>query len=128
MGEKLSNVKRALGAQEYQAMGFPCRRYAANYLARLGWSHGNERIFNRRHKAAGLVRSGRYPAKAPRSSICKSWKTSVGQHIFRAMMLHCGTRFEAYLTGRPVARAHVSQADGLERAMYCLKGTREEIP
>ncbi|HBR38180.1 MAG TPA: glutamate--tRNA ligase, partial [Sulfitobacter pontiacus] len=43
-GKKLSKRHGALGAQEYQAMGFPAAGMR-NYLARLGWSHGDDEFF-----------------------------------------------------------------------------------
>ena len=43
-GKKLSKRHGALGAQEYQAMGYPSAGMR-NYLARLGWSHGDDEFF-----------------------------------------------------------------------------------
>ena len=43
-GKKLSKRHGALGAQEYQAMGYPAAGMR-NYLARLGWSHGDDEYF-----------------------------------------------------------------------------------
>ena len=46
-GKKLSKRHGALGAQEYQTMGYPAAGMR-NYLARLGWSHGDDEFFQRR--------------------------------------------------------------------------------
>jgi len=43
-GKKLSKRHGALGAQEYQGMGYPAAGMR-NYLARLGWSHGDDEFF-----------------------------------------------------------------------------------
>jgi len=43
-GKKLSKRHGALGAEEYQAMGYPSAA-VRNYLARLGWSHGDDEFF-----------------------------------------------------------------------------------
>ena len=43
-GKKLSKRHGALGAEEYQAMGYPSSAMR-NYLARLGWSHGDDEFF-----------------------------------------------------------------------------------
>ncbi|WP_372605669.1 glutamate--tRNA ligase, partial [Actibacterium sp.] len=43
-GKKLSKRHGALGVGEYQAMGYPAAAMR-NYLARLGWSHGNDEFF-----------------------------------------------------------------------------------
>jgi glutamyl-tRNA synthetase len=43
-GAKLSKRHGALGVEEYQAMGYPAEAMR-NYLARLGWSHGDDEFF-----------------------------------------------------------------------------------
>ena len=43
-GKKLSKRHGALGVAEYRAMGFPASAMR-NYLARLGWSHGDDEVF-----------------------------------------------------------------------------------
>ncbi|MEJ2034927.1 MAG: glutamate--tRNA ligase [Maritimibacter sp.] len=43
-GKKLSKRHGALGVEEYRAMGYPAAAMR-NYLARLGWSHGDDEFF-----------------------------------------------------------------------------------
>ncbi|SHI33907.1 glutamyl-tRNA synthetase [Palleronia salina] len=43
-GKKLSKRHGALGVEEYAAMGYPVAAMR-NYLARLGWSHGDDEVF-----------------------------------------------------------------------------------
>lgn len=43
-GKKLSKRHGATGAQEYRAMGYLAEAMR-NYLARLGWSHGDDELF-----------------------------------------------------------------------------------
>ncbi len=43
-GKKLSKRHGALGVEEYRAMGYPATAMR-NYLARLGWSHGDDEVF-----------------------------------------------------------------------------------
>jgi glutamyl-tRNA synthetase len=43
-GKKLSKRHGALGVEEYRAMGYPAGAMR-NYLARLGWSHGDDEFF-----------------------------------------------------------------------------------
>ena len=43
-GKKLSKRHGALGVGEYRAMGYPAAAMR-NYLARLGWSHGDDEYF-----------------------------------------------------------------------------------
>ncbi|MEO1795600.1 MAG: glutamate--tRNA ligase [Pseudomonadota bacterium] len=44
-GKKLSKRHGALGVEEYRDMGYPAVAMR-NYLARLGWSHGNDEVFS----------------------------------------------------------------------------------
>lgn len=44
-GKKLSKRHGALGLHEYAAMGYPAAAMR-NYLARLGWSHGDDELFD----------------------------------------------------------------------------------
>ena len=44
-GKKLSKRHGATGVAEYQLMGYPASGMR-NYLARLGWSHGDDEFFN----------------------------------------------------------------------------------
>jgi glutamyl-tRNA synthetase len=44
-GKKLSKRHGALGVEDYQRMGYPAAALR-NYLARLGWSHGNDEYFS----------------------------------------------------------------------------------
>ena len=44
-GKKLSKRHGALGAQEYQALGYSAAGMR-NYLARLGWAHGDHELFS----------------------------------------------------------------------------------
>jgi glutamyl-tRNA synthetase len=46
-GEKLSKRHAAVSVEEYRAMGYTPMG-VLNYLARFGWSHGDEEIFSRR--------------------------------------------------------------------------------
>ncbi|WP_310622420.1 glutamate--tRNA ligase family protein [Flexibacterium corallicola] len=44
-GAKLSKRHGAIGAEAYRAMGY-LPAAMRNYLARLGWSHGDDEIFS----------------------------------------------------------------------------------
>jgi len=44
-GKKLSKRHGALGVEEYQKIGYPASGMR-NYLARLGWSHGDDEFFS----------------------------------------------------------------------------------
>ena len=44
-GKKLSKRHGAVGLHEFAAMGYPAAAMR-NYLARLGWSHGDDELFD----------------------------------------------------------------------------------
>ena len=47
-GTKMSKRHGAIGVEAYREMGFTSDALC-NYLLRLGWSHGNDEIINRKH-------------------------------------------------------------------------------
>lgn len=63
-GKKLSKRHGALGVRDYAAMGYPAPAMR-NYLARLGWSHGDDEVFSTEQAVAwfGLDGIGRAPAR-----------------------------------------------------------------
>ena len=63
-GAKLSKRHGALGVEAYRAMGY-LPEAMRNYLARLGWSHGDDEIFSTRQLVEwfGLENVGKSPAR-----------------------------------------------------------------
>jgi glutamyl-tRNA synthetase len=63
-GSKLSKRHGALGVEAYRAMGY-LPAALRNYLARLGWSHGDQEIFSTEELIAAfdLPQIGRSPAR-----------------------------------------------------------------
>lgn len=63
-GAKLSKRHGALGVEAYRAMGY-LPEALRNYLARLGWAHGDDEIFSTEQAVAwfGLDGIGRSPAR-----------------------------------------------------------------
>ena len=63
-GAKLSKRHAALGVSEYEKLGYSPQAIK-NYLARLGWSHGDEECFNEEQaiKWFSLKNVGKSPAK-----------------------------------------------------------------
>jgi glutamyl-tRNA synthetase len=63
-GKKLSKRNAAVSVSEYEQMGF-LPDAVLNYLARLGWSHGDQEIFSRDEmiKAFNWEHCGRTPAQ-----------------------------------------------------------------
>jgi glutamyl-tRNA synthetase len=61
-GEKLSKRHGAVSVMQYQESGY-LPQALLNYLARLGWSHGDEEIFSQAHLIAWF--DGSHLAKSP---------------------------------------------------------------
>ena len=80
-GAKLSKRHGALGVEAYRDMGFPPEAMC-NYLARLGWSHGDDEIFSMAQAAEwfDLANIGRSPARFDLAKL-----TSVGARYIREM-------------------------------------------
>ena len=77
-GKKLSKRHGALGVGEYRAMGYPAAAMR-NYLARLGWSHGDEEFFSDAQAMEwfDLAGIGRSPARLDLAKL----ESLSGRHI-----------------------------------------------
>ncbi len=80
-GAKLSKRHGALGIDAYREMGFPPEA-VCNYLARLGWSHGDDEIFTMDQASDwfDLGNIGKSPARFDLAKL-----TSVSAHYIREM-------------------------------------------
>ncbi|TDE40380.1 glutamate--tRNA ligase [Antarcticimicrobium sediminis] len=124
-GKKLSKRHGALGAQEYQAMGYPAAGMR-NYLARLGWSHGDNEFFTDAQAKEWFDLSG--IGKSPARFDLKKLESLCGQHIAVSDDAALRQELEAYLAaaGKPALTS--TQGDALERAMFCLKDRAKTFP
>ena len=124
-GKKLSKRHGALGVEEYQQMGYPASGMR-NYLARLGWSHGDDEFFTdaQAQDWFGLGGIGKSPARfdfKKLDNICR-------QHIAAtddAALLHEWAAFRA-ATGQPALSSEKTAL--LEAGMYCLKDRAKNYP
>ncbi|MEQ9260690.1 MAG: glutamate--tRNA ligase [Roseovarius sp.] len=124
-GKKLSKRHGALGVEEYRAMGYPAAGMR-NYLARLGWSHGDDEFFTDA-QAQEWFDLGGIGRGAARFDFKKLDNLS-GQHIAAmedAALLHELQEFLA-ATGQPALSKE--KAALMERAMYCLKERAKTFP
>ncbi|MEJ6503778.1 MAG: glutamate--tRNA ligase [Rhodobacter sp.] len=117
-GKKLSKRHGAVGVEEYQTMGYPAAGMR-NYLARLGWSHGNDEFFSSAQAKEwfGLDGIGRSAARLD----FKKLENICGQHIAAsedAALLH---EFEAFLKVLGHETLTDLQKTRLSEGMYCLK-------
>ena len=124
-GKKLSKRHSALGVEEYQAMGYPAAGMR-NYLARLGWSHGDDEFFTDAQAKDWFDLGG--IGKSPARFDFKKLENLCGRHI--AISEDAALRHEIadYLAAAGLPALTDTQADGLKRAMYCLKDRARTFP
>ena len=124
-GKKLSKRHGATGAAEYQKMGYPAAGMR-NYLARLGWSHGDDEFFTDDQAKDWFDLSG--IGKSPARFDFKKLENICGQHIAvadDAALLHEIQGFLAATDQNPLSD---TQSHALLTAMYCLKDRAKTIP
>ncbi len=124
-GKKLSKRHGALGAQEYQAMGYPAAGMR-NYLARLGWSHGDDEFFTDDQAKAWFDLDG--IGKSPARFDVKKLENLCGQHMAISDDAALRQEIQAYLVAAGLPALSDQQAADLERAMFCLKDRARTFP
>ncbi len=100
-GAKLSKRHGALGVDAYKDMGFMAEAMI-NYLARLGWSHGDDEIFSLEQAASWFDGShiGKSPARFDLDKL-----NSVNQHWMRALSdEELAQRLLTFQDAKPVAQ------------------------
>ncbi|MBO9466819.1 glutamate--tRNA ligase [Tropicibacter sp. R15_0] len=124
-GKKLSKRHGALGVEEYQAMGYPAAGMR-NYLARLGWSHGDDEFFTDDQAKEWFGTDG--IGKSPARFDFKKLENICGQHIAitdDAALLQEIVMYRA-VAGLPELTDVQSQR--LNAALYCLKDRAKTFP
>jgi len=124
-GKKLSKRHGALGAEEYQKMGYPAAGMR-NYLARLGWSHGDDEVFSDAQAREWFDFDG--IGKSPARFDFKKLENICGQQIAMAEDNALVAEAEAFLAATAQDPLSSTQRDGLSRAMYCLKERAKSFP
>lgn len=124
-GKKLSKRHGALGADEYQKMGYPAAGMR-NYLARLGWSHGDDEFFTDAQAKDwfGLDGIGKSPARFD----LKKLENLCGQHIAVAEDAGLLRELEEFLAATAQNPLTETQRQGMLRAMFCLKERAKTFP
>ena len=124
-GKKLSKRHGALGVAEYRAMGYPAAGMR-NYLARLGWSHGDDEFFTDAQARDWFDLDG--IGSSPARFDFKKLEHLSGQHMAAmsdAALLHELEGFRAVIGQPALAEA---QKTLLLAAMYCLKERAKTFP
>ncbi|MCP4826607.1 MAG: glutamate--tRNA ligase [Shimia sp.] len=124
-GKKMSKRHGATGAHEYQALGYPSAGMR-NYLARLGWSHGDDEFFTDVQAKEWFDLDG--IGKSPARFDTKKLENICGQHI--AIMDDAALLQEilAYLESVAQPTLTDGQTVLLRDALYCLKDRAKTIP
>ncbi len=124
-GKKLSKRHGALGAQEYQAMGYPAAGMR-NYLTRLGWSHGDDEYFTDEQAREWFALDG--IGKSPARFDLKKLENLCGRHIAASDDAALRQEIGAYLRVAGLPALTDRQNEMLDRAMYCLKDRARTFP
>ena len=124
-GKKLSKRHGALGVEEWQAAGYPAAGMR-NYLARLGWSHGDDEFFTTEQAIAWFDLDG--IKKSPARFDTKKLQNLSGQHIAETPDAALVAQIGEYRAAAGLDPFTSSQNADLERAMYCLKDRARTFP
>jgi glutamyl-tRNA synthetase len=124
-GKKLSKRHGALGAQEYQVLGYPAAGMR-NYLARLGWSHGDDEFFTDAQALEWFDLDG--IGKSPARFDFKKLENLSGQHIAQSDDAALRREIEAFLAASGREPMTASQLHMLDKAMYCVKERAKNFP
>ncbi|NBR88426.1 MAG: glutamate--tRNA ligase [Rhodobacteraceae bacterium] len=124
-GKKLSKRHGALGVEEYQAMGYPAAGMR-NYLARLGWSHGDAEFFTDAEAKEwfNLGGIGRSPARLD----FKKLEHVCGQHIAATENAALLQELAAFLSATDQPALSDIQRQRLSDAMPHLKERAKTFP
>lgn len=124
-GKKLSKRHGALGVEEYQAMGYPASAMR-NYLARLGWSHGDDEFFTTEQAVDWFNLAG--IGKSPSRFDFKKLDNISGQHIAATDDAVLIDQIEGYLAATDQPALNGEQKTLMLRGMYCLKDRAKTLP
>ena len=124
-GKKLSKRHGAVGLHEFAAMGYPAAAMR-NYLARLGWSHGDDELFTDAQARDWFDLPG--IGKAPARLDFKKLEHVSGWHIGQMEDAALLAEMDAFLaeTGRPALTER--QTRRLTPALPALKAKAKTLP
>ncbi len=124
-GKKLSKRHGALGVEEYRAMGYPAAAMR-NYLARLGWSHGDDEFFTDEQALEWFDLDG--INKAPARFDFKKLDHISGQHIAAMSPGEIVSQLQDYLDAVGGRALSAPEARALTHAMPLLKQGAKTLP
>ncbi|WP_420013787.1 glutamate--tRNA ligase [Tateyamaria sp.] len=124
-GKKLSKRHGALGAQEYQVMGYPAAGMR-NYLARLGWSHGDHEFFTDAQAQDWFDLNG--IGKSPARFDVKKLENLCGQHMAQADDAALQREILEFRAAADMAALNDLQQKGLMDALPFVKERSKTFP
>ena len=124
-GKKLSKRHGATGAAEYQALGYPAAGMR-NYLARLGWSHGDDEFFTDAQAQEWFDLDG--IGKSPARFDFKKLENICGQHIAAADDAALLQELAGFLAATGQTPLTERQSALMLDGMYCLKERAKTFP
>ena len=124
-GKKMSKRHGATGVKEYQAMGYPAAGMR-NYLARLGWSHGDDEFFTDAQAQEWFELDG--INKAPARFDTKKLENICGQHLAVMEDAEILSEITGYLVAAGETKLTDAQETRLLASLPFLKGTAKTYP
>ncbi len=117
-GKKLSKRHGAVGLEEYQAMGYPASGMR-NYLARLGWSHGDDEFFTDAQAQDWFELEG--INRAPSRLDFKKLENISGQHIAILPEAELIAQISGYLAAAQHEALRPAQLEALRAALPVVR-------
>lgn len=124
-GKKLSKRHGAVGLHEYAALGYPAAAMR-NYLARLGWSHGDDELFDDAQAMAWFDLDG--IGKAPARLDFKKLEHVSGHHIAAMADAALLKELAAFLDATQQPALTPLQLQRLTPALGALKQKARTLP
>jgi len=124
-GKKLSKRHGALGVEEYRAMGYPASAMR-NYLARLGWSHGDDEVFTDAQAIAWFDLGG--IGKGAARFDFKKLDHISGQHIAMTPPAELVSQLQDYLDAVGGRALSAPEARALVKAMPLVSAGAKTLP
>ena len=124
-GKKLSKRHGALGVEDYRAMGYPAPALR-NYLARLGWSHGDDEVFTDAEAQAWFDLGG--IGKGAARFDFKKLDHISGKHIAMTDDAALVSQVQDYLAAAGQPLLTDTGRDALVRALPLVKSSAKTLP
>ncbi len=124
-GKKLSKRHGALGVEEYRAMGYPATAMR-NYLARLGWSHGDDEVFTDAQARDWFDLDG--IGKGAARFDFKKLDNISGKHIAMTDEATLVSQVQDYLAAAGRASLTEAECGALARALPAIKSGVKTLP